>query len=110
MKRPIVAVSVVLLVFVALTQSVWAFSDTKGHANEAKISELQKLGILSGDPKANTFDPNGKLTYAAGISMIVNGLGLNLDGINFIKEPKVTDSFPNMKDDAWYANAFIIAP
>ncbi|MFC4808333.1 S-layer homology domain-containing protein [Paenibacillus sp. GCM10023250] len=109
MKKPIVALSVMLLLIAGLTQSVWAFSDTKGHPNEAKIAELQKLGILSGDPKTNTFDPNGSLTYAAGISMIVNGLGLNLDGINFIKEPKVTDSFPYMKDDAWYANAFIIA-
>ncbi|SFI59152.1 S-layer homology domain-containing protein [Paenibacillus sp. UNC496MF] len=109
MKKPIAALGVMLLLIAALTQSVWAFSDTKGHPNEAKIAELQKLGILSGDPKTDTFDPNGSLTYAAGISMIVNGLGLNLDGINFIKEPKVTDSFPNMKDDAWYANAFIIA-
>ncbi|QHW30328.1 S-layer homology domain-containing protein [Paenibacillus rhizovicinus] len=110
MKKPLALVSVVLLLFVALAQSAWAFSDTKGHPNDAKITELQKLGVLSGtSTKSDTFDPNGKLTYAAGISMIVNGLGLNLDGINFFKEPKVTDSFPNMKDDAWYANAFIIA-
>ncbi|MBM7564318.1 S-layer homology domain-containing protein [Paenibacillus sacheonensis] len=110
MRKPLAAVSVILLLFVALAQSAWAFSDTKGHPNESKINELQKLGILSGsNAKTDTFDPNGKLTYAAGISMIVNGLGLNLDGINFFKEPKVTDSFPNMKDDAWYANTFIIA-
>lgn len=110
MKKPLAALTIVVLLIAALSQSVWAFSDTKGHPNDAKISELQKLGILSGTgAKGDTFDPNGKLTYAAGISMIVNGLGLNIDGINFIKEPKATDSFPNMKDDAWYSNAFIIA-
>lgn len=110
MKKALTAASVVLLLFVALAQSVWAFSDTKGHPNDAKIAALQKLGILSGsDAKSDHFDPNGKLTYAAGISMIVNGLGLNIDDIRFVKEPKVTDNFPNMKDDAWYAKSLIIA-
>ncbi|WP_219836391.1 S-layer homology domain-containing protein [Paenibacillus sp. R14(2021)] len=110
MKKPLLAVGMMLLLFIAVTQSVWAFSDTKDHPNDAKISELQKLGILTGSSGGkDAFQPNGKLTYAAGISMIVKGLNLNLDGINFFKEPKVTDSFPNMKDDAWYADAFIIA-
>ncbi|WP_063510416.1 S-layer homology domain-containing protein [Paenibacillus gorillae] len=96
-----------LLVF-SLSQSVWAFSDTKNNANETKIEALQKKGIISGE-KDGKFNPNGKLTYAAGISMIVKGLGLNIDNIRFIKAPKVTDHFKNLKDDAWYSDAVIIA-
>ncbi|MBP3964300.1 S-layer homology domain-containing protein [Paenibacillus lignilyticus] len=101
--------TMMLLLFLSASQSVWAFSDIKNDPNEAKIAELQKMGILSGSGKNDVFQPKGKLTYAAGITMIVKGLGLNIDNIRFIKEPKVTDSFPKMKDDAWYANSFIIA-
>ncbi|WP_308638961.1 S-layer homology domain-containing protein [Paenibacillus silvisoli] len=107
-KRFVILAMMMTLLLLSLSQSVWAFSDTKSDPNEAKILELQKLGILSGG-KDGAFQPKGKLTYAAGITMIVKGLGLNIDNIRFIKEPKVSDSFPKMKDDAWYANTFIIA-
>ena len=110
MRKLFMAASAILLVFITLSQSVWAFSDTKGNQNDAKITALQKLGILAGtDAKSDLFQPNGKLTYAAGISMIVTGLGLSLDGINFFKKPELKDFFPNLKENTWYANNFIIA-
>lgn len=108
MKKPLLVITMLVVLFVAVTQSVWAFSDTKKDPNEAKITELQKRGILSGS-KNDQFGPRGKLTYAAGITMLVKGLGLNIDNLRFFKKPEVSDSFSLMKDNAWYADTFIIA-
>lgn len=50
-----------------------------------------------------------KVSNALAISSIVKHLELNLDRFRFVKEPKATDYFTNMKNDAWYSNAFLIA-
>lgn len=107
-KRSILIMALVAMMLFTLGQTVWAFKDVKNDANEQKISELKKLGILSGD-KNDKFNPQSKLTYAAGVSLIVKGLKLNIDNIRFIKEPKASDYFPNLQDNAWYSQAFIIA-
>jgi hypothetical protein len=91
-----------------LGQTVWAFKDVKNDVNEQKINELKKQGILSSN-KADKFNPKGKLTYAEGVSLLVKGFELNIDHIRFIKEPKASDYFTNLKDNAWYSKAFIIA-
>ncbi len=91
-KRSILIMALVAMMLFTLGQTVWAFKDVKNDANEQKISELKKLGILSGD-KNDKFNPKGKLTYAEGISLIVKGLDLNIDHIRFIKEPKASDYF-----------------
>ncbi|REE92923.1 S-layer family protein [Paenibacillus taihuensis] len=110
MRKPLLVMTMLVVLFLAVTQSVWAFSDTKQDPNEAKITELQKRGILSGSGSKNDlFVPNGKVTYAAGITMLVKGLGLNIDNLRFFKKPEVSDSFSMMKNDAWYADTFIIA-
>lgn len=108
MKKIVMFSAVVMLLLAAVGQSVWAFSDTRGNPHEAKIAELKKLGILAAS-KEDKFKPGDKLTYAEGITLIVKGLGLNIDDTHFIKEPKASDYFTNMKDDAWYSNAFNIA-
>lgn len=87
-------------------QSVFAFSDTKGDPNADQIDSLQKQGILSGG--SGHFRPNAKLTYAEGISMLVKGFDLKDDNV-YIKEPKASDYYTKIKDNAWYAPAFIIA-
>lgn len=107
-KRSILIMALVAMMLFTLGQTVWAFKDVKNDVNEQKISELKKLGILRGD-KNDKFNPKGKLTYAEGVSLIVRGLKLNIDHIRFIKEPKASDYFPNLKDNAWYSQAFIIA-
>lgn len=107
-KRSLIIVTLVAMMLFSLGQTVWAFKDVKNDPNEKKIEELQKLGILSGD-KHDKFNPNGKLTYAQGVSLIVKGLDINIDHIRFIKAPKASDYFTNLKDDAWYSDAFIIA-
>ncbi|CAM3957148.1 S-layer homology domain-containing protein [Paenibacillus alkaliterrae] len=108
-KRSILIMTLVAMMLFTLGQSVFAFNDVKNDANEQKIAELKKQGIIQGNPKHDKFNPKGKLTYAEGVSMIVKGLDLNIDHMRFIKEPKASDSFPNLKDDAWYSQAFVIA-
>ncbi|BBH21174.1 hypothetical protein Back11_25190 [Paenibacillus baekrokdamisoli] len=108
MKKTLFLFSVVVLVFAAISQSVWAFSDTKNDTNETKISALQELGILSGS-KDGSFKPKDKLTYASGISIVVKGLGLNIDNLRFVKQPLASDSFPKAKNDAWYSDSLVIA-
>lgn len=108
-KRSFLLLTLVAMMLFTLSQTAWAFKDVKNDANEQKIIELQKQGILNGGNKDEKFNPNGKLTYAEGISIIVKGMGLNIDNIRFIKKPETTDYFPNLKDNAWYSEAFIIA-
>lgn len=106
-KQFLLIVTGLLLVFTA-AQAAWAFSDTANDPNASKIEALQQAGILAGEA-GGTFNPSGQLTYAQGVSMIVKGLDLNLDTIRFIKAPQATDYYPNLKNDAWYSSAFIIA-
>jgi len=106
--KPIMMLAIVMTLIFTLGQSVYAFKDVKGDPNENKINALKKHGIINGNSK-DKYDPQGKLTYAAGISLIVKGLDLNIDNIRFIKEPLATDYFPNLKNNEWYSQAFIIA-
>ncbi|MBW7473608.1 S-layer homology domain-containing protein [Paenibacillus oenotherae] len=108
MRKTYLISAIVMLLLVVVGQSVWAYSDTKGDPNEAKITELQKQGIVSSS-KDDKFNPKDKLTYAAGITLIVKGLGINIDDKQFIKQPLASDYFTRVKDNAWYADAFIIA-
>ncbi|WP_036718771.1 S-layer homology domain-containing protein [Paenibacillus harenae] len=107
-KRSIMIMAVVAMMLFTLGQTVWAFNDIKNDANEQKIAELKERGILKGD-KHDKYNPKGKLSYAEGVSLLVKGFDLNIDHIRFIKEPKATDYFPRLKDNAWYSQAFIIA-
>jgi hypothetical protein len=107
-KKWSLIMTLVLGVMLVCSQSVFAFSDIQGDPAEAKIIALQKAGIISGlDDK--TFDPKGKVTTAAGVHLLVKGLDLNLDRLRFIKEPKASDSFDNVPNDAWYAPSMIAA-
>jgi hypothetical protein len=107
-KKWSLIMTLVLGVMLVFSQSVFAFSDIQGDPAEAKIIALQKAGIISGLDD-NTFDPKGKVTTAAGVHMLVKGLELNLDRLRFIKEPKASDSFDNVPNDAWYAPSMIAA-
>jgi hypothetical protein len=101
-----------LLVSLALCLSVagsaFAFSDVKGDPEQSAIEKLERNGIVSGVGNG-LFAPRRPLTAADAVALIVKGMNLNLDTIRFIKEPKASDSFRNVKDDAWYAQAFITA-
>jgi len=101
-------ISAAVVLPVLLSGSVaFAFSDTKGDPAEAKINALQKEGILNGT-NGGKFAPQDMLTYDQGVHLLVKGLDLNIDNIRFIKEPKASDYFKKVQDNAWYAKDFII--
>jgi len=50
-----------------------------------------------------------EITTAQAVSAIVKGLGLNIDHIRFIKEPKASDFYSKVQDNAPYAGDFIVA-
>ncbi|MNC16809.1 Endo-1,4-beta-xylanase A precursor [compost metagenome] len=85
-----------------------AFQDLSGTPAKDKITLLQQRGVIHG--VSNTqFMPNAAITAAQGIQMFVNAFGLNIDLLRFVKAPQATDYFANANNDAWYANALIIA-
>ncbi|MFD1955147.1 S-layer homology domain-containing protein [Paenibacillus thailandensis] len=106
--RPVIMVVMFGLLLTLLGQSVFAFSDTAGDPNEDKINALRDQGVLKG-MEDDLFRPEGNLSYAEGISLIVKGLDLNTDNMRFVRKPQVSDYFANLKDEAWYADAFIAA-
>ncbi|CAM3724450.1 S-layer-like y domain-containing protein [Cohnella lubricantis] len=104
MAALIIAVSSML----AASGSVSAFSDIANDPGEQRILDLQKRGIVQGIG-GDLFKPAGKVNGAAAVTLIVRGLGLNIDNIRFIKEPEASDYFTKVKNDAPYAQTFIIA-
>ena len=84
------------------------FTDLGDVGTKDKILALQEDGYVKGIADG-IFAPNRTMTAAEGIQLIVNALELNLDLVRFIKEPKATDYFIKADDDAWYADALIIA-
>lgn len=100
--------STVLVCLLAMGSTAFAFQDIAGEPGKAAINELKKRGIMNGIAKER-FGPKEKIDFAQGITSIVRGMGLNIDGIRFIKEPKASDFFTKVPDQAWYAESFIIA-
>ncbi|GAA3404149.1 protease complex subunit PrcB family protein [Paenibacillus hodogayensis] len=88
--------------------SAYAFSDIKGDPNETQIISLQQAGIISG-VTAEQFAPKGKVTMAQSVAMLVKAFDLNINHISFIKQPKASDYFTGIADDAWYATPFLYA-
>lgn len=53
--------------------------------------------------------PKKSISFSQGIDMIVKGIGLNIDHIRFVKEPKATDYCVHASNKAAYAKSIIIA-
>lgn len=87
--------------------SAFAFSDLDEGQAES-ILALKDRGVVSGIDQEH-FVPKGKISYAQSVQMIVKGLDLNLDLMKFKKQPEATDMYSSIANDAWYADAFIIA-
>jgi hypothetical protein len=107
-KKTIALIVLSLSLLLVCGNVVWAFQDLKGDPVATKISALQQRGVVSGID-ADHFDPQGIVTYGQGIQLLVKGLNLNIDNLRFIKAPKASDYYSQVQDDAWYANALIIA-
>ncbi len=108
MKRWIRASLLVVMAIFIFAGSALAFQDVQHSPGKEKINELQQRGIIHG-VGSGKFQPDGLLTNAQCAAFLVNGLQLNLDRLRFIKEPKASDTFTKVADNAWYAKDFVIA-
>lgn len=69
------------------------FADVKGHWADKYVHALAAKGIIQGRDKTN-FDPEGRMTRAEFVSIIVRAFGL----------PKVESAgFMDVAEDSWYA-------
>ncbi|MCQ4087866.1 S-layer homology domain-containing protein [Saccharibacillus sp. JS10] len=85
------------------------FKDLNNVPGQNKIQSLQEKGILKG-VSATSFAPNATLTQAQAVQFISNGLNLaklQLPDTDLTKTAH--DLFPAVKNDAWYAAAFLDA-
>ena len=87
-SKPVLWIALAIALFVSLISggAASAKSDShkaKPHPNSIKVSEA--------------------------VTQIVQGLKLNIDNIRFIKEPKASDYYSKVKDNAPYAHDFIVA-
>jgi|GEM_PF-501668 len=114
MKKPSKIITLSAAVALALSlagqdfASAAAFKDINSVQDKDKIIAMYDSGLIKGIT-AELFAPNKTVTQAEGVQLFVNALGLNLDLVRFVKEPKASNFYKNAKDSAWYANAFIIA-
>lgn len=92
MKKWLTAAIALLLVFTAL-------SSTAAVAKEQPSDNVKKPAVSL----------MKKLTVGDAVSMIVDAFGLNIDHLEFVKEPKASDYFTRVKDNAPYSHAFIVA-
>jgi hypothetical protein len=103
------AVLTFLLIIALMTGgSALAFNDIKDTVGKEEIMALKNKGIISGITDT-TFAPKGKLSYAQGITLIVKGLDLNINSLQFIKKPEASDYFTKVPDKAWYAQSLMYA-
>jgi hypothetical protein len=108
MMKKMVTLSVSSLLLSSLTfGTAFAFSDVDA-GQAAAVNALKDRGVVSGVDSEH-FMPKGTVTYAQSLQMIVKALDLNLDLLRFFKQPLASDSYTNIPNDAWYADAFIIA-
>jgi hypothetical protein len=108
MKKIIsVALTTVLVGSLSFGTAFASFTDVDDSQKEA-INILKDRGIVNGIDKLH-FAPKGKITYAQSVQMIVKGLDFNLDLMRFVKQPLASDTYTNISNDSWYANAFVIA-
>ncbi|UKS29185.1 protease complex subunit PrcB family protein [Paenibacillus sp. HWE-109] len=106
--KKIAALTLTTLLVSSLTFSTaFAFSDVEEGQAEA-VKGLQDRGVVSGIDQDH-YVPKGKISYAQTVQMIVKGLDLNMDTLRFIKQPVASDTYTNIPNDAWFAEAFIIA-
>jgi len=85
-----------------------SFKDLGDVNGKEKITALKDQGLIKGFPGAQ-FLPQTKVTGAQGIQFIAGGLQLSLAAIDFNKAPQASAYFSNVKDTAWYAEAFLNA-
>ncbi|MBL0386051.1 S-layer homology domain-containing protein [Tumebacillus sp. ITR2] len=79
----------------APTPTVVTFADIQNHWGRSTIEQLATKGVISGKDSQH-FDPEGNLTRAEAVTLLVRALGLQ-------PQPELTASFTDVSKDAWYA-------
>ena len=103
------ATTVLILTFAGSgLAAVNPFTDLANVPAKEKILALQEKGFVKGVGN-DLFAPEASITAAQSIQLIVNSFDINNDLIRFIKAPKATDYFIRANNNAWYADALIIA-
>lgn len=112
MKLKIKTIALTTVLLLAMTGQSFAaanpFTDINDIHSKDKIVELYDQGVIKGTGNG-LFHPDGTLTAAQGVQMIVNAFDISLASIDFIKAPLAADWFQKADDKAWYADAFIRA-
>ncbi|CAM3529865.1 S-layer homology domain-containing protein [Saccharibacillus sp. WB 17] len=84
------------------------FGDLNQVPEASKIRALQQAGLVHGSADGQ-FRPQGTLTNAQAIRLVVDMFDLDLGGLQFVRKPEASDYFPKADDQAWYAEALVIA-
>ena len=108
MKKWMTAAAATAILVGTVSSSALAFEDLDGVSHAEKIMELRDRGMVNGMSKSK-FVPHEKITAQQAIPLIVKSMQLSLAHITFIKAPEASDYFTKIPNDAWYAEAFIIA-
>ena len=108
MKKWMTATAAAAILMGTMSSAALAFNDLDGVAHADKIKDLRDRGVVSGVSK-DKFVPHQKMTAQQAIPLIVKAFELSLAHVTFIKAPVASDYFTKIPDDAWYAEAFIIA-
>ncbi len=112
MKLKIKMITLTVVILLSMTGQSFAaaspFTDINDTISKDKLIELYEDGVIKGIGNG-LFNPDGTLTAAQGVQLIVNAFDISLAAISFIKAPQATDWFNNANDNAWYADALIRA-
>ena len=107
-KTIILATILVLAMTVQSFAAASPFTDINNSPSKDKIIALYDAGVIKGVGNG-LFNPDGTVTAAQGVQMIVNAFDISLAAFSFIKAPQATDWFKKADDNAWYADALIRA-
>lgn len=112
MKRKFKMIILTAVLLLSMTTQSFAgtdpFTDISDSGSKDKIVALYDAGVIKGVGNG-LFNPDGTVTAAQGVQMIVNAFDISLASFLFIKAPNATDWFANADDNAWYADALIRA-
>jgi hypothetical protein len=110
MKKWLASAVAATLIVGSVTTAALAFNDLNDvpKTEAEKIEQLRERGIVSGMDKDH-FAPHQILTAQQAIPLIVKSMQLSLAKFLFMKQPEASDSFTKLPNDAWYAEAFVIA-
>lgn len=102
-KTSLILMSLFIVTFVFGSVAM-AFQDLPEGEDRDKIMSLKDLNVIKGI-QDEMFAPDESLTYAQALQLIVRAFDLNIDDTSL----SANELYSRVADDAWYAQAFIIA-